>query len=99
MKEQIKKRGLPACKRKRRYATENHLVHLGTQLWERDWFEYKRPGVRVAMWSETLDYGFTSARVGEYLESTARANSGRGLYHRVGHSRPGSEVSFPRLLR
>lgn len=62
------------------------MVHLGTQLWERDWFEYKRPGIRVSTWSETLDYGFTSARVGEYLESTARANSGRGLYHRVSGS-------------
>ncbi|KAL6240235.1 hypothetical protein RBB50_012872 [Rhinocladiella similis] len=82
IKEQIKKRGLPASKRPRRYASDNHLVHLGTQLWERDWFEYKRPGIRVSTWSETLDYGFTSARVGEYLESTARANSGRGLYHR-----------------
>ncbi|KAJ4507506.1 hypothetical protein HRR83_004084 [Exophiala dermatitidis] len=82
VKEQIKKRGLPASKRPRRYASDNHLVHLGTQLWERDWFEYKRPGIRVSTWSETLDYGFTSARVGEYLESTARANSGRGLYHR-----------------
>ncbi|RMZ92010.1 hypothetical protein DV736_g736, partial [Chaetothyriales sp. CBS 134916] len=82
LNQQINLRGLPASKRKRRYVTENHLVHLGTHLWERDWIEYKRPGIRVSMWSETLDYGFTSARIGEYLESTACANSGRGLYHR-----------------
>jgi hypothetical protein len=33
---------------------------------------------------------FTSARVGEYIQSTCRPGSGRGLYYRVS---PGSLVS------
>lgn len=60
-----------------------HFVHLGTQLWRNDWHKYKRPGVRIEVWAEIQPHAFTSARVGEYLESTCRAGSGRGLHYRV----------------
>lgn len=70
-------------KRERCYATMIHFVHLGTQLWQNDWHRYERPGIRIEVWAEIQLHAFTPARVGEYLESTYRAGSGRGLYFRV----------------
>jgi len=40
------------------------------------------PGDRVDLWVEFQLNVFTSARVGEYIESTSRAGSGRGLRFR-----------------
>ncbi|KAG8874535.1 hypothetical protein FRB98_008358, partial [Tulasnella sp. 332] len=37
---------------------------------------------QVDFWAELQLHGFTSGRVGEYIESTARAGSGRGLRYR-----------------
>ncbi|KAF8652167.1 hypothetical protein AX16_004524 [Volvariella volvacea WC 439] len=73
---------LPLRKRIRRFATVPHFIRLGTQLWGRDWATYGRPGDRVDLWAEIQLNVFTSARVGEYIESTARAGSGRGLRYR-----------------
>src|SRR5947207_8946952 len=64
------------------YCRQSHGVDEATPS------QYKQPVVQASKWSETLDYDFASARVGEYPESTARANSWRGLYYRVSHSRP-----------
>lgn len=75
--------GLALKKRERCYASMIHFVHLGTQLWQNDWHKYERPGVRVEVWAEIQVHAFTAARVGEYLESTCRAGSGRGLHFRV----------------
>lgn len=44
---------------------------------------YEKPGIRVDVWAEIQLNAFTSARVGEFLESTCRAGSGRGLHYRV----------------
>jgi hypothetical protein len=74
---------LPLRKRIRRFAAVLHFIQLGTQLWERDWATFGRPGDRVDLWAEIQLNVFTSARVGEYIESTARAGSGRGLCYRV----------------
>ncbi|KAG8980964.1 hypothetical protein FRB95_000474 [Tulasnella sp. JGI-2019a] len=73
---------LPLRKRIRRFAAVFHFIQLGTQLWERDWATFGRPGDRVDLWAEIQLNIFTSARVGEYIESTARAGSGRGLCYR-----------------
>lgn len=70
-------------KRERCYATIIQFIHLGTQLWQISWPKYERPGIRIEVWAEIQLYAFTSARIGEYLESTCRAGSGRGLYFRV----------------
>ena len=80
--------GLARRKRERCYASMIHFVHLGTQLWRNDWHKYKRLGVRIEVWAEIQLHAFTSARIGEYLESTCRAGSGRGLPYRV------SDVEF-----
>ncbi|KAL2041983.1 hypothetical protein N7G274_005171 [Stereocaulon virgatum] len=74
--------GLAHRKRLRSYGTTNHFIHLGTQLWEKDWQIYDKPRIRVDTWAKIQLYVFTSARVGEYIESTCRAGSGRGLYYR-----------------
>ncbi|KAJ4469605.1 hypothetical protein J3R30DRAFT_3303908 [Lentinula aciculospora] len=73
---------LPLRKRVRRFATVPHFIRLGTQLWVRDWVSYGRPGDRVGLWAEIQLNVFTSARVGEYIESSARAGSGQGLHFR-----------------
>lgn len=70
-------------KRDRCYAAMIHFIHLGMQLWQHDWHRYDRPGIRIEVWGETQLSAFTSARIGEYLESTCRAGSGRGLYFRA----------------
>ena len=75
--------GLAYRKRIRIYGTTNHFIHLGTQLWEKDWQIYDKPRVRVDTWAKIQLFVFTSARVGKYIESTCRAGSGRGLYYRV----------------
>lgn len=75
--------GLAHRKRLRCYGTINHFKHLGTQLWEKDWQIYDKPRILVDTWAKIQLYVFTSARVGEYIESTCRAGSGRGLYYRV----------------
>ncbi|KAI9752223.1 MAG: hypothetical protein M1835_001112 [Candelina submexicana] len=74
--------GLAREKRKRCYAVMIHFVHLGTQVWQSDRHKYDRPGTRIEVWAEIQLYAFTSARVGEYIESTCRKGSGRGLHFR-----------------
>jgi hypothetical protein len=59
------------------------FFYLGRQLWQNDWHMYQKPGIRVEVWGEIQLNVFTSARVGEYIESTCRAGSGRGLYFQV----------------
>ena len=78
-----KELGMAHRKRIRSYGTTNHFIHLGTQLWEKDWQIYDKSRVRVDTWAKIQLYVFTSARVGEYIESTCRAGSGRGLRYRV----------------
>ena len=60
-----------------------HFKHLGTQLWRCDWKVYSKPGIRIDLWGEIQANVFSSSRVGEYIESTCRPKSGRGLYYRV----------------
>ncbi|KAF2257712.1 hypothetical protein CC78DRAFT_549703 [Lojkania enalia] len=48
---------LPYRKRLRRYGSQIHFLHLGTQWWKND----------------------CTSRIGEYVESTYRLGSGRGL--------------------
>jgi hypothetical protein len=74
---------LPYRKRVRRYGTMIHFIHLGTQLWQKDWLIYKKPGIRLDVWGEIQMHVFTSSRVGEFIESTCRRGTGRGLYYRV----------------
>ncbi|EJT68897.1 hypothetical protein, variant [Gaeumannomyces tritici R3-111a-1] len=73
---------LVKSKRLRRFGTKNHFVHLGHQLWGNDWVEYERPATRVYDWADFMAIVCSSARIGEYIESTCRAGSGRGMYYK-----------------
>jgi hypothetical protein len=44
---------------------------------------YAKLGIRVEIWGEIQLNIFISARVGEYIESTYRIDSGQDLYLRV----------------
>ena len=48
-----------------------------------DWFRYGSPKARLDLWDGILLNVFTSARVGEYIESNARDGSGRGQRYEV----------------
>ncbi|KAL8396616.1 hypothetical protein RB594_003623 [Gaeumannomyces avenae] len=73
---------LVKSKRPRRFGTKNHFVHLGRQLWGNDWVEYEKPATRVYDWADFMAIVCSSARIGEYIESTCRAGSGRGMYYK-----------------
>lgn len=75
--------GFALRKRLRSFGTTNHFIHLGTQLWKKDWHTYGKPRIRVNTWAKIQLDVFSSARVGEYIESSCRAGSGRGLYYSV----------------
>ncbi|KAH9841009.1 uncharacterized protein C8Q71DRAFT_701269 [Rhodofomes roseus] len=78
-----KEMNLARQKRARRYGTMLHFVYLGTQLWKYDWHLYDNPRDRLELWDGIMLNVFTSARVGEYIESTAREGSGRGLHYKA----------------
>lgn len=44
---------------------------------------YRKPGTRVDDWGLHLSIVFTTSRIGEYIESTCRRGSDRGLYFKV----------------
>jgi hypothetical protein len=45
--------------------------------------EYERPATRVYDWASFMAIVCSSSRIGEYIESSCRAGSGRGLYYKV----------------
>ena len=67
----------------RKFGTMLHFVYLGTQLWKYDWHLYDSPKHRLELWDGIMLNVFTSGRVSDYIESTAREGSGRGLYYKV----------------
>ncbi|KAK2038166.1 hypothetical protein LZ31DRAFT_132679 [Colletotrichum somersetense] len=73
---------LVKSKRPRRFGTKNHFLHLGGQLWWNDWVEYEKPATRVYDWAAHMAIVCSAARIGEYIESTSRSNSGRRLYYK-----------------
>lgn len=81
-------------KRPRRFGTKNHFVHLGRQLWGNDWVVYEKPATRVYDWADLLAIVCSSARIGEYIESTCRVGSGRGLHYRVSILHPPKGVEY-----
>jgi hypothetical protein len=82
LKEELK---LRENKRGRRYGNKNHLYHFARQHWE-DWFVYPTPSTRVSDWALTLAIVYSFARIGEYIESSARKGSGRGLRYKVSYT-------------
>ncbi|KAI0254470.1 hypothetical protein BJV78DRAFT_1280066 [Lactifluus subvellereus] len=77
-----KESGLPRQKRARKFGTMSVFLILGARLWGSDWHKYTSPKDRLDLWDSIMLKVFTSARVGEYIESTAREESGRGLRYK-----------------
>jgi hypothetical protein len=48
-----------------------------------DWFVYQKPSTKVDDWALTLATVYSSARVGEYIESLTKKGSDRGLRYKV----------------
>ncbi|EXK83429.1 hypothetical protein FOQG_12291 [Fusarium oxysporum f. sp. raphani 54005] len=72
--------GMPKHKRRRRFATKNVMLNYARQLWAADWIEHKCPATPVDDWGLLLGNTYSSSRIGEYIESSCRAGTGRGLY-------------------
>jgi hypothetical protein len=70
-------------KRVRLYGNMVHFLHLRIQLWSGDWFPFQRPGRRVHLWTFIMGCVYSSARMGEYVESSARLGTSRGLYYKL----------------
>ncbi|RSL79978.1 hypothetical protein CEP52_017454 [Fusarium oligoseptatum] len=75
-----KEMGMPKHKRRRRFATKNVMLNYARQLWAADWIEHKHPATPVDDWGLLLGNTYSSSRIGEYIESTCRGGTGRGLY-------------------
>lgn len=75
--------GMPKHKRRRRFATKNVMLNYARQLWTADWIEHKYPATPVDGWGLLLGNTYSSSRIGEYIESSCRAGTGRGLYFKV----------------
>ncbi|KAG7060658.1 RTC4-like domain-containing protein isoform 2 [Colletotrichum scovillei] len=66
--------------RPRRQATNTHFGNLAMSHWKYDYTLYSQPSFRIDFWAYTQLHTFTSARVSDYSESSARAGSRVGLY-------------------
>jgi hypothetical protein len=59
---------IPQRKRERKYGNMVRFIHLGTQLWQKDWHAYHHLRARIELCSEIQAQVFASARVDEYIE-------------------------------
>lgn len=75
--------GMPKTKRRRRYVTKHLLLRYAEQLLAADWFEYKIIGTMLDDWGLLLGNTYSSSRIDEYIESSCRTGTGRGLLFRV----------------
>ncbi|KAI0525805.1 hypothetical protein F5B22DRAFT_587822 [Xylaria bambusicola] len=66
----------------RKHATAATFIWVGEYLWGHDWKIFSRPRLRVDLWACLSLAAYTSARVSDYLESSARGGSEVGLYYR-----------------
>ncbi|EEQ32556.1 conserved hypothetical protein [Microsporum canis CBS 113480] len=64
----------------RNYVTLIHFQNLLRQLWENDWHIFQFPIYRVYLSCLLKVCIYSSGRVGEFVESSARTGSNRGLF-------------------
>jgi hypothetical protein len=79
----MKKIGLSTAHRERHYLTLKKYCILVAVIWENDWYEFDHEASRVGFSAKMNFYVYSSARLGEVVESSARANTGKGLRYRV----------------
>jgi hypothetical protein len=63
-------------KKPRRFANSNHLAFYAELYWGHDWKEYDEPATRVNDWDLFLVDIYSSARIGDYIESSSRSGTG-----------------------
>lgn len=56
----------------RKYATAAAFIWVGEYLWTLDWKVFTWPRLRVDIWACLSLAAYTSARVSDYIESSAR---------------------------
>ncbi|KAF2195618.1 hypothetical protein K469DRAFT_758244 [Zopfia rhizophila CBS 207.26] len=57
-----------------------HIFVANMFIWQHDWHEYKHDGIRIRNTCLMQQYAFSSGRIGELVESSARGGSGKGLH-------------------
>lgn len=65
------------------HATVMVFVWLGEFIWAEDSKIYKSPKTRVDLWALICTYIYTTARVSDYIESTARRDTEIGELFKV----------------
>ncbi|KAK3364947.1 hypothetical protein B0T24DRAFT_598267 [Lasiosphaeria ovina] len=75
--------GMPKAKRTTRFAAKTVLLNYARQLFADDWIEHRYPGTMVDDWGLLLANVYSSSRIREYIESSCRAGTGRGLYFKL----------------
>ncbi|EJT69139.1 hypothetical protein GGTG_13248 [Gaeumannomyces tritici R3-111a-1] len=58
------------------------------------WVEYEKPATRVYDWADYMAIVCSFARIGEYIESSCRPGSGRGLYYKLVRDAKGTTDTF-----
>jgi len=79
----IKTLGLSTAHRPRHYLTLKKYKILVSVVWENDWHEFDYEGARVGFCAKMNFFCFSSARLGELTESSAKAGTRKGLYYRI----------------
>jgi len=74
---------LSTAHRVRHYLTLKKYCILAFAIWENDWHEFDHESSRVGFSAKMNIYCYSSARIGEVVESSARRNTGKGLRYRV----------------
>lgn len=75
--------GLSTAHRERHYLTLKKYLVLVFAVWENDWSEFDHKASRVGFSAKMNFYCYSSARIGDLTESSARAKSGKGLRYKV----------------
>lgn len=77
------KLGLSTAHRPKHYLTLKKYKIIASVVWDKDWYEFDHEAARVAFSAKLNMFCFSSARIGEVTESSAKAGTGKGLYYRV----------------
>ncbi|KAI1293099.1 hypothetical protein F5Y03DRAFT_402696 [Xylaria venustula] len=77
------KLGLSTAHRAKHYLTLKKYKILASVVWDKDWYEFAHEAARVAFSAKLNMFCFSSARLGEVTESSAKRGTGKGLHYRV----------------
>ena len=77
------KLGLSTAHRPKHYLTLKKYKIIASVVWDKDWYEFDHEAARVAFSGKLNMFCFSSARLGEVTESSAKAGTGKGLHYHV----------------